>query len=245
MPRKFPPLCCIWIILGSSFAYAANAAKIGIFASTEDNSNDTMSWVLLNSSAASNDEPIESFTICLRFRIRMFPNGAAFVSVGEGENMDADNKTLRFYLGYSPTSHGLRRSGFHIRFVNSTNALWAPMMDSKRSPERALDLFLPNLMSHLCLSYSSVTRIIRFVLVGKVMAHGELKHTLMYLFSLFQDGIQLDDKIVPPNFKQVKMAPNFLSQFKIQSKKGFMFSDLNIWNYTLATTDMINWSTCK
>ena len=165
MLGKFPLTVGAWIILFSEVS-AGDAETIGIYASKEDASNnDTTSWALLNSSAIV--DTVDDFTVCVRFRVRMFPNLPAFFAFGgPGEEMDSDNKSLRFYLGYSSNMNGPSRSGFHIKFLNSTETLWAPMMDPDKSQER--EIFLPNQWSHLCLSFSSDTRMIRYVLVRKI-----------------------------------------------------------------------------
>ena len=241
MLGKFPLTVGAWIILFSEVS-AGDAETIGIYASKEDASNnDTTSWALLNSSAIV--DTVDDFTACVRFRVRMFPNLPAFFSFGPGEEVDSGNKSLRFYLGYSSNMNGPSRSGFHIKFVNSTETLWAPMMDPDKSQER--EIFLPNRWSHLCLSFSSDTRMIRYVLVSKIGMTRRVRPIVSWSNLFQQDGTKLEGKVVPPKFKNVALTPNFLTQFRIQTKKGFMFGDLNIWNRTLEDEDMIDWTTCK
>ena len=91
-------LSCACIVSGTL------GANIGIWESILSE-NDTKSWAQLHASAvednSTNTAPIESFTICLRFNVRVFPNLNSFISFGTGDDMESEeDMPVRFYLGY-------------------------------------------------------------------------------------------------------------------------------------------------
>ena len=112
LPKTFGGMFWKLILICGLFAITAVSAssdrKIIIYSNAANlTTNDTTSWAIINSSAINTEyRTIDSFSICLRFRVRMFPNLPAFLAFGPGEEIDSESNPLRFYFGYSSNVHG-------------------------------------------------------------------------------------------------------------------------------------------
>ena len=95
-------------LFGINAVSASSDRKIRIYSNAANlTTNDTTSWAIMNSSAVNTDnQTMDAFTFCLRFKVRMFPNLPAFLAFGPGEEIDSESNPLRFYFGYSSNVHG-------------------------------------------------------------------------------------------------------------------------------------------
>ena len=153
-----------WLIISVTRAesYEGHGKTFRVLSNSKEvyENETTISWAKLNTSLVANNTTLDSFTICLRFRFRMFPNGDfETIYLGTnwmGPNTDWYNESLLVFVFGKP------RSGF---WINLGDFIWVFLKDSNLSQDRAYDLFVPNKWSHLCVAYASDKRMITFALV--------------------------------------------------------------------------------
>ena len=148
----------------------AKGAEINILVSADKIKDDSTlsadsSWAAIDSSALDNAtllRSVDSFTVCMRLKFRMVPEGQV-VFIGKDIDDWSGDWVFRPWLASGEEKTGPRKSGFFFRF---SDRFWIFLKDLNKTEDKAYDLIVPNQWSHFCMGFSSETKLFRMVLVG-------------------------------------------------------------------------------